>query len=116
MQLLLKLLQVKLYHLKLLKKQGFILQLYTNGKIVEKKHLFFDKKEIVADKWSPQDKFQIVIETFTLTEVEIAEYCRTKGIYLEQIKSWKKHMCASKMVCAKMTYNYASLIYLNFIT
>jgi transposase-like protein len=48
-----------------------------------------EKKESIADKWSSQDKFQIVIETATLNEVEIAEYCRKKGIYPEQIKNWK---------------------------
>lgn len=55
----------------------------------EKIAISSEKKEPIADKWSSQDKFQIVIETATLTEVEIAEYCRTKGIYPEQIKSWK---------------------------
>lgn len=40
--------------------------------------------------WTSEDKFQIVIETAALTEIELAEYCRRKGIYLEEIKAWRK--------------------------
>lgn len=42
-----------------------------------------------ADKWSTQDKFQVVLETAVLNEIELAEYCRKKGLYLQQVKEWK---------------------------
>ncbi len=42
-----------------------------------------------TDQWSTRDKFLIVVETATLSEIEIAEYCRKKGLYVEQIKSWQ---------------------------
>lgn len=42
-----------------------------------------------SDKWSSQDKFLIVMETFGLNEAELAEYCRKKGLYHEQIEAWK---------------------------
>lgn len=42
-----------------------------------------------ADKWSTQDKFQIVLETAVLNEIELAEYCRKKGLYPQQVKEWK---------------------------
>jgi transposase len=42
-----------------------------------------------SDKWSSQDKFLIVMETFALNETELAEYCRKKGLYLEQIEAWR---------------------------
>lgn len=41
-------------------------------------------------QWSSEEKFAIVLETSTLTEVELSEYCRTKGLYPEQIKAWKQ--------------------------
>lgn len=41
-----------------------------------------------SEQWSTRDKFLIVIETATLSEIEIAEYCRKKGLYVEQVKSW----------------------------
>ena len=42
-----------------------------------------------ADKWSSQDKFQIVLETAVMNEIELAEYCRKKGLYTQQVKEWK---------------------------
>jgi transposase-like protein len=42
-----------------------------------------------SDEWSSQDKFLIVVETAGMNEVELSEYCRTKGLYVEQVKGWK---------------------------
>lgn len=42
-----------------------------------------------TERWSTRDKFAIVIETAALSEVEMAEYCRTKGLYVEQVQSWR---------------------------
>jgi transposase-like protein len=36
-----------------------------------------------------QEKLAIVIESASLTEVELGEYCRRKGLYPEQIAGWK---------------------------
>ena len=44
----------------------------------------------ISDKWSSQDKFLVVMETFAMNEVELAEYCRRKGLYREQIEAWKE--------------------------
>ena len=43
-----------------------------------------------SDKWSSQDKFLVVMETFAMNETELAEYCRRKGLYREQIEAWKE--------------------------
>jgi transposase len=50
---------------------------------------FSVSKVIPSDKWSAEEKFAIVLETATLSEVEVSEYCRSKGLYPEQIKAWK---------------------------
>lgn len=42
-----------------------------------------------SEKWNSQDKFLIVVETLAMNELEIAEYCRKKGLYREQIEAWK---------------------------
>lgn len=42
-----------------------------------------------SERWSTRDKFLIVVETASLSEIELAEYCRKKGLYVEQIKSWQ---------------------------
>lgn len=43
-----------------------------------------------SDNWSAQTKFAVVVETITMSEVELAEYCRAKGLYPEQIKQWRE--------------------------
>lgn len=42
-----------------------------------------------AEDWSSEDKFAVVLETATLNEAELAEYCRKKGLFAEQITAWK---------------------------
>ena len=42
-----------------------------------------------SEQWSTRDKYLIVVETSTLSEIELAEYCRKKGLYVEQVKSWQ---------------------------
>ena len=42
-----------------------------------------------ADTLSSEDKFSIVIVTAGMNEVELSEYCRQKGLYPEQIASWR---------------------------
>ena len=42
-----------------------------------------------TERWSTQDKFSIVVETATLSEAELAEYCRKKGLYVEQVQAWR---------------------------
>jgi transposase-like protein len=43
-----------------------------------------------SDQWSSADKFNAVMETAPLSEVEISQYCRIKGIYPEQIQQWRE--------------------------
>ena len=45
--------------------------------------------DALSDDWSTQDKFLIVVETSSMSETELAEYARKKGLYVEQIKAWK---------------------------
>lgn len=40
--------------------------------------------------WTSQDKFHVVLETATLSETELGEYCRRKGVYVEELKAWKE--------------------------
>jgi transposase-like protein len=40
--------------------------------------------------WSSEDKFAVVLETAALNEAELAEYCRRKGLFVEQIAAWRE--------------------------
>jgi len=42
------------------------------------------------DQWTAANKLAVIIETAALNEVEIAEYCRKKGLFTEQIQQWKE--------------------------
>ena len=42
------------------------------------------------DDWSSHDKFAVVLETASLNAQELSEYCRSKGLYPEQIERWKQ--------------------------
>lgn len=41
------------------------------------------------DKWSSEAKFLVVHETFDMSESELSEYARQKGLYVDQIKDWR---------------------------
>jgi transposase len=42
-----------------------------------------------SEDWTAKDKLAVVIETASLNEIQLSEYCRTKGLYKEQIDQWK---------------------------
>lgn len=42
------------------------------------------------EHWSGENKLAVVIETASLNEQELSEYCRRKGLYVEQIARWKE--------------------------
>ena len=39
--------------------------------------------------WSSRDKFAAVLSTATMSEAEIAEYCRQQGLYPHQVSQWR---------------------------
>src|SRR6478735_10773827 len=41
------------------------------------------------DGWTSRDKFAAVLETAALNEVDLAAYCRQRGLYAEQIQTWR---------------------------
>jgi len=47
-----------------------------------------------SEQWSSEDKFAVVLETATMSAAELAEYCRRKGLYAEQIAAWRE-VCRS---------------------
>jgi transposase-like protein len=39
--------------------------------------------------WTSRDKFAAVMETAAMSEAETAEYCRQRGLYPEQLVTWR---------------------------
>jgi len=57
-----------------------------------------------SSKHSASQKFAIVVETATMNEAELSEYCRQQGLYPEEIKAWRaqaEKAMADGMVSAK---------------
>ena len=52
-------------------------------------------------KWSSKDKFHVVMETATLTQEELAAYCRRKGLYLEDINTWREQCIRANVTNSK---------------
>jgi transposase-like protein len=42
-----------------------------------------------AEEWTSEDKFAVVLETAALNASELSEYCRRKGLFAEQIATWR---------------------------
>jgi len=42
-----------------------------------------------SERWSSEDKFLIVLETYTMNQAGLADYCQKKGLYKEQIDAWR---------------------------
>lgn len=38
---------------------------------------------------SSEEKFAVVVETATLNEIELGEYCRGKGVYPQEVGAWR---------------------------
>lgn len=42
-----------------------------------------------SENWTAEDKLAVVIETAGLNSAQLSEYCRSKGLYPEQVQQWK---------------------------
>jgi len=45
--------------------------------------------ELEPERWSTQDKFHVVVETAKMSQTELAQYYREKGLFVEQVKQWR---------------------------
>lgn len=64
--------------------------LYTWRKDARVKGLVVPGDGKKTEDWSCGDKFSVVLETAAMNEAELAEYCRKKGLYVDQVADWKQ--------------------------
>ncbi len=43
----------------------------------------------VSKNTTSSKKFHIVMETYTLSEYDLAKYCRENGLYVDEVKKWR---------------------------
>jgi transposase len=48
-----------------------------------------------SEQWSAADKFSVVLEAAPLNEAELGEYCRRKGLQVEQLERWRVEVHAA---------------------
>ena len=56
-----------------------------------------------AEEWSSEDKFAVVLETAALNATELAEYCRRKGLFAEQIAALRSACMSANASVAQQT-------------
>ena len=64
--------------------------LYNWRKAYQNKGIAVPAQTKQGTKWSAEDKFAVVVETISLNEADLGEYCRSKGLYAVEIKQWKQ--------------------------
>lgn len=75
------------------------LELVQKGLLPENEKI----SSIDGNEWTPERRFSVVLETATLSEMELADYCRRMGLFVEQVKEWR--MISIKAHEMKMTEN-----------
>jgi transposase-like protein len=45
--------------------------------------------DVGPEGWTSRDKFAAVIEAAAMNEADLATYCRQRGLYAEQIQTWR---------------------------
>ena len=54
------------------------------------KHATMPNKKHKNAAFTAEQKLAAIIETASLNQLQLSEYCRVKGIYPEQLKQWKE--------------------------
>lgn len=49
----------------------------------------------VSKNMTSSKKFHIVMETYTLSEYDLARYCRKNGLYVDEVKKWRSDIESS---------------------
>ena len=47
-------------------------------------------------QWSAETQFAVLVETGSMNQTELSEYCRKKGLYPEQLEQWKAAFIAGR--------------------
>lgn len=63
--------------------------LYNWRSAARRKGRLLPDSEANPEGWTSQDKFAAVLESASMNEAELAEYCRKRGLYPVQIHAWR---------------------------
>lgn len=75
---------------KVAKEEGITAQTIYNWRAkTQNENNIISTDEPEAIIWNTRDKFNIVVETIGMSEIELSEYARQKGLFVEQIHKWR---------------------------
>jgi len=77
--------------------------LYTWRKQLRERGHVVPGSQSSSEQWSAEAKVAVVAETLTLSEVELSEYCRKRGLFPDQVKAWKDACINSQRPAAKIS-------------
>ncbi len=83
--------------------------LYTWRKQLRKEGHAVPKPESKTEAWSAQAKFAVVLESAAMAEVELAKYCRSKGLYPEQVRAWREAAIQSQAMAEQLQADKSKL-------
>ncbi len=66
-------------------KSKKLIDIPTSGEFIEKSPC----------QWTVKERFESIVKTFSLSEEELGEYCRNKGIFPHHLESWKSEFLGS---------------------
>jgi len=67
--------------------------LYAWRNQARKEGLLLPDADVSPEGWSSADKFNAVLESASLNQHQLSEYCRTRGLFPEQLTRWRQN-CA----------------------
>jgi transposase-like protein len=77
--------------------------LYTWRKQMRAREGVVSESQLPPARWSAEAQVAVVAETLTLSEVELSEYCRKKGVLPDQVKAWREACLNSQRPVSKRT-------------
>lgn len=63
--------------------------LYNWRREARNKGTIVAQEDDTPEGWTSADKFNAVLQSAAMNQAELAEFCRSKGLYPEQIQRWK---------------------------
>ncbi len=66
------------------------ISLYNWRKKVSAEGIAVSENKQPSENWSAEARFAVVLETASLSQIELSEYCRRKGLYPEQVSAWRQ--------------------------
>lgn len=64
--------------------------LYNWRKEARSEGRLFPDSDTTPEGWTSADKFAAVLEAAAMNEEQLAEYCRKRGLYPEQVAEWRE--------------------------